>query len=74
MAMTSFFTEYDVGERLRELEALDRRLERWGWFRRHENRPPDTGWRFRMGEALIRLGNRLQERGSPRAERTFGKL
>ena len=47
--MTSFFTEYEVGERLRELEALDRRLERWGWFRRHENRPPDTGWRFRMG-------------------------
>jgi hypothetical protein len=66
MAMTSFFTEYEVGERLRELEALDRRLERWGWFWRHENRPPDTGWRFRMGEALIRLGRRLQ--GSRGAE------
>jgi len=25
-----FFTEYEVGERLRELEALDRRLEREG--------------------------------------------
>jgi hypothetical protein len=71
--MTFLFTEYEVGERLRELDALDRRLERWGWFRRHENRPPDTGWRFRVGEALIRLGNRLQERGGARAERTFGK-
>jgi len=60
--MTSFFTEYEVGERLRELEALDRKLERWGWFRRHETVSAAPGWRFRMGEALIRLGGWLQGR------------
>ncbi len=70
--MRFFFTEYEVGERLRELEALDRRLERWGWFRRHETVSAPSGWRFRVGKVLIRLGSRLQEGGGPRAERTFG--
>ena len=71
--MTSFFTEYEVGERLRELEALDRKLERWGWFRRHENRPPDPGWRFRLGEVLIRLGCRLQGRRGAEGLAVSGK-
>ena len=61
--MRRTFTEYDLSTQFRELEAIDRRLERWGWFRGHENRPPAAGWRFHAGEALIRLGRRLQGRG-----------
>jgi hypothetical protein len=73
MAMTDFFREYQVRERLRDPEKLDRRLERWGWFRRHENRPPDIGWRFRAGEALIRLGRRLQGRRGAEGLAVSGK-
>jgi hypothetical protein len=60
--MTYFFDEYQVRERLRELQALDRRLERWGWFRQHKTAPRAVGWRFRLGERLVRLGFRLQGR------------
>jgi len=67
--MRDFFFEYEIRQRLLALEAVDRRLERWGWFRRHEGRPPETGWRFRAGRALIRLGRRLQERGSSQPAR-----
>jgi hypothetical protein len=64
MAMTDFFFyEHIVREHFRELAARDRQLERWGWFRRHAHRPPETGWQFRAGEALIRLGCWLQGRG-----------
>jgi hypothetical protein len=70
--MTDFLDEYRIRERLRELEALDRRLERWGWFRRHGTAPSVPGWRFRLGERLVRLGFRLQgrrhESREPRAE------
>lgn len=62
MAMRRLFTEYDLSIHFRELEAIDRKLERRGWFRRHENHSPHTRWRFRAGEALIRLGRRLQGR------------
>jgi hypothetical protein len=60
--MDNFFSDYTVREQLRELVALDRQLTGWGWFRRHEHGPRKTGWRVRTGEALIRLGCRLQNR------------
>jgi hypothetical protein len=63
------FEEYEIRKQFQRLEAVDRRLERWGWFRRHEGRPPETGWRFRAGKALIRLGRRLQEGGSSQPAR-----
>ena len=74
MAMRPSFTEHDVSEHFRELEAIDRRLEHWGWFRRHENRLPHIGWRFRAGEALIRLGRRLQSRREADGLAVSGKL
>jgi len=67
--MRDFFFEYEIRQRLLTLEAVDRRLERWGWFRRHEGRPPETGWRFLAGMALIRLGRRLQEGGTTQPAR-----
>jgi hypothetical protein len=58
--MTTFYHEYRLQEQFREVTERDRQLTRWGWFRRNEGRPPKSGWRFRIGEALIRLGCRLQ--------------
>jgi len=60
--MTYFFDEFQIRERLRELQELDRRMERWGWFRWQETAPRGPGWRFRLGEGLVRLGFRLQGR------------
>jgi len=61
MAMTEFFHEHMMRERFRELEALDRKLEEWGWFRCYgKGLNTDRGWRFRVGEAFIRLGRWLQ--------------
>ena len=62
MAMTHFYHEHELRQQMRELAALDRQMERWGWFRRHDHRPRRLGWLFRVGERLIRLGYRLQER------------
>lgn len=61
--MTDFFYEYEASKQFRELEALDRRLEHWGWYRRHETGSAAPGRRFRVGEALIYLGCWLQGRG-----------
>ena len=36
--MTIFFHEYEASRQRRELEALDRKLEHWGWYRRHEGK------------------------------------
>jgi hypothetical protein len=72
MAMRDFY-EHALHEQFRELAARDRQLERWGWFRRHEHRPRKIGWRFRAGEALIRLGSWLQERRAARPARTSGQ-
>jgi len=74
MAMTTFFHEHELRERFRELAAWDRKLGRWGWFQRHEDRPRKIGWRFRAGEALIHLGCWLQEQGGARPARTSGEL
>jgi hypothetical protein len=74
MAMDDFLADYTLREQFRELEALDRRLTRWGWFRRNEHRPRKSGWRVRIGEALIRLGCRLQNRGSTQPAGTSGEL
>ena len=64
--MTDFFYEYELREQLRRLEAVDRRLERWGWFRRGETAREEAGLSFRAGTLLIRLGSWLQRgRGSP---------
>jgi len=68
--MTTFFHEHRLQEQFRELSARDRQLEHWGWFRRHEHRLRKTGWRFRAGEALIRLGCWLQEQAGVRPART----
>jgi hypothetical protein len=73
MAMTSFFHEQSLREHFRELAAQDRQLTRWGWFRRNEHRTRRSGWRFRMGEALIHLGCWLQERGGAQTARTPGE-
>lgn len=72
--MTHFFYEHGMRQQMRELAALDRQLERWGWFRRHEHRPRKSGWLFRAGEALIRLGCWLQERCGAQPVRTPGEL
>jgi hypothetical protein len=74
MAMTNFYDEHRLLRQMRELAALDRQLERWGWFRRHEHRPRKSGWLFRAGEALVRLGYWLQERRGAQAVRTPGEL
>ena len=50
--MTQFYYEHKLLRQMRELTALDRQLEHWGWFRRHEHRPRKSGWLFRAGEAL----------------------
>jgi hypothetical protein len=70
MAMTTYYHEYRLREQFRALAALDRQLAHWGWFRRNEGRPPKSGWRFRIGEALIRLGCWLQSGHAGRPART----
>jgi hypothetical protein len=70
MAMTSYFHEHRLHEQFRELAARDRQLTQWGWFHRKEHRPQKSGWRFRTGETLIRLGCWLQGEGAARAART----
>ncbi|HSB69375.1 MAG TPA: hypothetical protein VLT62_08600 [Candidatus Methylomirabilis sp.] len=72
--MSDLYFEYEVRKQFERLAAVDRRLTRWGWFRRHEGRPPEKGWRFRTGKALIRLGHRLQEGEATRPTRTLGRL
>jgi hypothetical protein len=74
MGMNDFFSDYILREHFRELAACDRQLTRWGWFWRHEHRPRKTEWRFRLGEALIRLGCWLQERGSTEPAGISGEL
>ena len=64
------FYEHALHEQFRELAAVDRQLERCGWFRRHEHQPRKIGWRFQAGEALIRLGSWLQGAAGPRQART----
>jgi hypothetical protein len=71
--MTSFFYEHRLREQIRELAARDRQLTRWGWFRRNEHRTRRSGWRFRIGKALIGLGCWLLERGGAQPARTPGK-
>jgi hypothetical protein len=73
MAMDDFLADYTMREKLRELAALDQQLTRWGWFQRHEHRPRDSGWRFHAGEALIRMGYRLQNRRCVQPAGTAGK-
>ena len=67
MAMNDYFADYTLREQFREVAARDRQLTRWGWFRRNEHRPRKAEWRFRIGEALIRLGCRLQKGTAPPA-------
>jgi len=74
MAMNDFVADYTLREQFRELAARDRQLTHWGWYRRHEHRSRKRGWRFRMGEALIRLGCWLQNRGPVQAAGTSGEL
>jgi hypothetical protein len=74
MAMDDYSADYTLREQFRKVAALDRQLTRWGWFRRHEHRPRKTEWRFRIGEALIRLGCWLQERGSTQPAGTSGEV
>ncbi len=70
MAMTHFYYEFELRQQMRELDALDRQLERWGWFRRHEHRPRKRGCLFRTGETLVRLGYWLQEPGGGQPARS----
>ncbi|HSB80642.1 MAG TPA: hypothetical protein VLM91_17815 [Candidatus Methylomirabilis sp.] len=72
--MTHFYDEHRLRQQMHELSALDRQLERWRWFRRHEHRPRKSGWLIQAGEALIRLGRWLQERGGAQPVRTPGGL
>ena len=58
--MTHFFLEWAVRERMRELEEVDRTLERWGWFLRGRHTLESPTWRFRLGTALVRAGSWLQ--------------
>jgi hypothetical protein len=74
MAMDDFVADYTLREQFRKVAALDRQLTHWGWYRRHEHRPRKSGWRFRIGEALIRLGCWLQERGPVQPAGTSGEL
>jgi len=58
--MTDFFFEWAVREQMRELERVNRTLERWGWCRRGGQASERPEWRFRLGAALVRVGCRLQ--------------
>lgn len=68
--MTGFYHEQRLREQFRESAERDRQLTRLGWFWRNQHRPRKVGWQFRAGEALIRLGRRLQERSSVQPART----
>lgn len=72
--MTHFYYEHELRQQMRELDALDRQLEHWGWFRQHEHRPQKLGPLYRLGEALIRLGYWLQTRHGAQPIRTSGEL
>ncbi len=72
--MTTFFHEHRLQEQFRELSTRDRQLEHWGWYRRHEYRPQEAGWQFRIGETLIRLGCWLQGRRDAQPARTSGEV
>ena len=72
--MSEFYYEFEVRKQFERLAAVDRQLTRWGWFRRHEGRPAERGWRSRAGKALIRLGHRLQDGEAARPTRTLGRL
>jgi hypothetical protein len=74
MAMDDYSADYTLREQFHKVAALDRQLTRWGWFRRHEHRPRKAEWRFRIGEALIRMGSRLQNRGPVQPAGTSGEL
>jgi hypothetical protein len=74
MAMDDYSADYILREQFRKAAALDRQLTRWGWFQCHEHRPRKIGWRFRIGEALVRLGSRLQNRGPVQHAGTPGGL
>ena len=63
--MTDFFYEHQMRGQFLELKALDRRLTRWGWFRRGGGTPGSPGWRYRVGAALVRLGEWLEDGGVP---------
>ena len=71
--MTIFFHEYEASRQRRELEALDRKLEHWGWYRRHEGKSLPAGWRLRVGKLLIALGCWVQGRGHAEAIGASGK-
>ncbi len=64
--MRNAFIEYEVSRQHRDLEGIDRQLERWGWFRRGESLPPASGWKVRLGRTLVRLGRRLEGKGEER--------
>jgi hypothetical protein len=74
MAMDDYSADYILREQFRKAAALDRQLTRWGWFQHHEHRPRKAEWRFRIGEALIRLGCWLQNRGPVQPAGTSGEL
>jgi hypothetical protein len=61
--MTYFFYEYEIRKQFQELQALDQRLERWGWFRGNETSSAAPGWRLRVGNVLICVGRWMQGRG-----------
>lgn len=65
--MTDFFCEYMARERRRDLDAVDRQLEQWGWFRRGVAAPGPAAWRVRVAAALVRLAGWVQG-GSGRVE------
>jgi len=71
--MTILYYEYELLKHMRELEARDRRLEHWGWYRRHETGPLPAEWRLRVGRALIHLGCWLEGREHAEALGGSGK-
>ncbi len=62
--MTNFYHEWLIQQQFRDLEALDRQLDRWGWFRSFGESARKRGWRVRVGASLIRVGSWLQGEGS----------
>jgi hypothetical protein len=68
--MTTYYHEHRLREIFRDLAERDRQLTRWGWFRRNEGHPQESGWRVRTGEALIRLGCRVRGRNAARPAHT----
>lgn len=70
--MTTFSDEHELYGHFREMAEQDRQLTRWGWYRRNDYRPPTRGWRFRLGQALICIGQRMQEQGANAQRRVAG--